>query len=95
MSDEQERELRVEARKSASAAAAKMADIYETTAGGVITGYCLVAEITTAEGRYCIWLTGEGADPDEEHLAGLDAWRLEGIVRKVLRDLDAHNVRSD
>lgn len=83
---------RREARRTIVQAAAEYADSHELTAGGICTGYVLVMEITTAEGRFCSWLTGSGGTPDEDHTEGLDSWRVDGLVRKVIRDIDARNV---
>lgn len=83
---------RQEARKTITASGAQLADAFDVTAGALITGYVAIFELTTAEGRYCVWLTGNGGDPDEGTDEGLDSWRVEGMVRKVLRDIYAQNV---
>lgn len=87
-----ENESRRAARKALTEAHAQLADAFEATAGAICTGYVTVYELTTAEGRYCMWLTGNGGDPDETDDEGLDSWRMEGLLRKALRDLDSRNV---
>lgn len=76
-------------------AAAAYADTFDSTAGAICTGYVGIFELTVAEGRYCVWLTGSGGDPNDAHSEGLDSWRVEGLVRKVIRDLDVQNVTGD
>ena len=92
MTDEEIAEQRRKARQTLVQAGKEYADAYEATASGIVTGYLFVVEVTGADGRYCMWLTGTGGEPDEEHTEGLDSWRVEGLVRKVLRDLDIRNV---
>lgn len=86
---------RTEARQKMALALAEYADAHEVTAGGICTGYVIVMEITTAEGRSCIWMTGNGGTPNDDYTEGLDSWRVEGLIRHVLRDLDAQNVSHD
>lgn len=88
-------EQRQKARKTMAQAASECADSHEITAGGICTGYVMVMEITTADGRACLWLTGNGGTPDDDHTEGLDSWRVDGLVRKVIRDLDIQNVSCD
>lgn len=83
---------RRKARQTLVQAGREYADAFDLTAGAIVTGYVFVVELATADGHYCIWLTGSGGEPDENHTEGLDAWRVEGLVRKVLRDLNARNV---
>ncbi len=85
-------ERRRKTRQTLAKAGQEYADCFDSTSGAIVTGYVFVVELTTAEGRYCIWLTGSGGEPDEENTEGLDSWRVEGLVRKVLRDLDVRNV---
>jgi hypothetical protein len=95
VTEDETREARLQARRSVSAAGAELADAYDATAGALVTGYVAVFELTTAEGRFCVWLTGTGAEPDEASEEGLDSWRVEGLVRQVLRDLNAENVSDE
>ncbi len=90
--DEDVVERRRKARQTLAQAGQEYADSFDVTAGALVTGYVFIVELTTADGRYCVWLTGSGGEPDEENTEGLDSWRVEGLVRKVLRDLDARNV---
>lgn len=83
---------RPKARKTIAQAGQEYADAWDFTAGGIVTGYVFIVEIATPKGRYCTWLTGSGGEPDEENTEGLDSWRVEGLVRKVIRDLDMRNV---
>jgi hypothetical protein len=85
-------ERRRKARRTLAQAGQEYADSFDTTTGALVTGYVFIVELTTADGRFCVWLTGSGGEPDEENTEGLDSWRVEGLVRKVLRDLDARNV---
>jgi len=85
-------EQRRKARRTIAKAGQEYADAFDVTAGGIVTGYVFIVELATAEGHYCAWLTGSGGDPDEGNTEGLDSWRVEGLVRKVLRDLDVRNV---
>lgn len=97
MSEEPEEilERRREVRRTLATAGQQYADVFDVTSGALITGYVFIAEMTTAQGRYCMWLTGSGGEPDEENQEGLDGWRVEGLVRKVLRDMDVRNVTSE
>lgn len=88
-------EQKRKARTLLAAAMTEMADSHEVTEGGLITGWIAVAEITLADGRSCLWLTGNGGTPDDDHTEGLDSWRVEGLVRKVIRDLDCGNVSDE
>lgn len=90
--DEEVVERRRKARQTAAQAGKELADVFDTTSGAIVTGYVFIAELTGPDGRYCLWLTGSGGAPDEEYTEGLDSWRVEGLVRKVLRDLDIRNV---
>ena len=76
-------------------AIAEYADSHDVTAGGLCTGYVCIMEITHVDGRACLWITGNGGQPDEQNLEGLDSWRVEGLVRKVLRDLNIDNVTDE
>lgn len=76
-------------------AAAAYADTFDATAGALCTGYIGIFELTTAEGRYCVWLTGSGGEPDDLRAEGLDSWRVEGMVRRVIRDLGCENVTQE
>ena len=87
-----ENEKRIEARRTLLEAAAQYADAFDSTAGALCTGYVFVVELTKAEGRYCVWATGNGGHPDDVSDEGLDAWRVEGMVRQVLRDININNV---
>jgi hypothetical protein len=95
VTEDETREARIKARKLMSQAGAEYADAYEVTSGALVTGYVSVFEFTTAEGRYCLWLTGTGGEPDQEHTEGLDSWRVEGMVRKVLRDIYSKNTSDE
>lgn len=88
-------EQRQKARKLLAQGAAEYADSHEITAGGICTGYLMVMEITTATGAACLWLTGNGGSPDDEHTEGLHSWRVDGLARHVIRDLDDLNVSRD
>lgn len=90
--DEETIERRRKARRTLAQAGQEYADCFDVTSGALVTGYVYIVELTTAEGRYCLWLTGSGGTPDENHTEGLDSWRVEGLVHKVLRDLDVRNV---
>lgn len=90
-----ENDKRRAARRLIVEAAGEHIDQFEGWEGALCTGYVVIYELTGADGRCCLWLTGNGADPDEEHDEGLDSWRVEGMVRKVLRDLDTRNVTQD
>lgn len=87
-----ENEKRLAARRAILEAAALHADAFDATAGALCTGYVFVIELTGADGRYCVWLTGNGGNPDDVNDEGLDSWRVDGLVRKVLRDIDTLNV---
>ena len=95
MTEEETREARRKARKTLTQAGAEYADAYDPTSGAIVTGYVTIYEFTTAEGRYCLWLTGTGGDPVEDLEEGLDEWRVEGMVRQVLRDIYRNNTQSD
>ena len=84
-------EQKRKARKTMVQAIAEYADSHEITAGGICTGYVTVMEITVANGRSCFWITGNGGSPDDDHSEGLDSWRVDGLVRSVIRDLDCKN----
>ncbi len=86
---------RRKARQTMAQAVSEYADSHEVTAGGLCTGYVCVMEITTAEGRSCMWITGNGGTPDDDHTDGLDSWRVEGLVRRVLRDMNAGSVSDE
>jgi hypothetical protein len=83
---------RQKARKTMAQAIGEYADSHEVTSGGICTGYVCVMEIATAEGRSCFWITGNGGTPDDDHTEGLDSWRVEGLVRRVIRDMYHGNV---
>jgi hypothetical protein len=71
-------------------------DAFDAWQGALCTAYVAIFEYNDGNGhRCCVWLTGNGADPKEGEEEGLDSWRVEGMVRKVLRDLDARNVTHD
>lgn len=88
-------EKRRKARELIVQAVGEYADSHEITEGALCTGYVTVMELTTAEGRCCLWLTGSGGTPDAGHIEGLDSWRVEGLVRNVLRDLDRQNTSDE
>ncbi len=88
-------EQRNQARKTMAQAIGEYADAHELTAGGICTGYVTVMEITTADGRACQWITGNGGVPDDDHTEGLDSWRVEGLIRKVIRDIYGGNVSDE
>lgn len=83
------------AREMLSKAAAEYADANDVTAGAICTGYVFIVELATADGRYCLWLTGNGADPREGREEGLDRWRVDGMVREVLRNIDQEVVTRE
>ncbi len=85
-------EQKQKSRRKMVEAIAEFADSHELTAGGICTGYITVMEITTASGRSCLWITGNGGEPNDDHTEGLDPWRVEGLVRNVIRDLNRDNV---
>lgn len=88
-------EQRNKARRTMALAIGEYADSHELTAGGICTGYVTVMEITTAQGAVCSWITGNGGEPDDDHTEGFDSWRVEGLVRKVIRDLNTGNVTDE
>lgn len=91
-----ENDKRREARQLIVQAANAHIDQFDGWEGSICTAYVAILEMhRPGGGRCCIWLTGNGVDPSESADEGLDSWRVEGMVRKVLRDLDAHNVTQD
>jgi hypothetical protein len=85
-----------EARRLIVQAAGEHVDQFEGWEGSICTAFVTILELHSPEGhRCCIWFTGNGVDPGETHDEGLDSWRVEGMVRKVLRDLDSRNVTAE
>ena len=86
-------EGRLKLRPTLAKAGGEYADIYVGTRGALVTGYVVVFEVADGSGySACMWLTGSGGEPKEEYLEGLPSWRVEGLVRKVLRDIHCENV---
>lgn len=85
-------ENRTEARALVAQAGQLYADAFAETAGAIVTGYIGVFEMTTARGRYCVWLAGGGADPTSEDPDGLAPWRIEGMLRYTIRQLPSPSV---
>lgn len=91
-----ENEKRREARQHIVQAAEAHIDQFEGWEGSLCTAYVTILELVHPDGqRCCIWLTGNGVLPTDDRDEGLDSWRVEGMVRKVLRDLDARNVTQE
>lgn len=91
-----ENDKRRRSRQLIAEAAAEHIDQFEGWEGSICTAFVTILEYHAPDGtRCCVWLTGNGAQPSEDNEEGLDSWRVEGMVRKVLRDLDARNVTQD
>ena len=91
-----ENDKRREARRLIVQAAGEHIDQFEGWEGSLCTAYVAILELVHPDGkRCCIWLTGNGVMPGDDEDEGLDSWRVEGMVRKVLRDMDVANVTQD
>ena len=91
-----ENDKRRKARQLIVEAAGEHIDQYEGWEGSILTAYVTILELASPDGhRCCIWLTGNGVQPDDDRDEGLDSWRVEGMVRHVLRDLDGRNVTQE
>ena len=85
-----------EARRLIVQASGEYVDQFDGWEGSICTAFIAILELHSPDGhRCCVWFTGNGAEPSDERDEGLDSWRVEGMVRKVLRDLDAQNVTAE
>lgn len=87
--DGEQFELADEARALIIEAAQKSADTFEWAAGGIVTGYVLVVETTRpGEEPNLTWVSGNGM-PTEAGSGGLPRWRMTGMLRDVITQIDA------
>ncbi len=86
-------ELERIARQKMVEACAAWIDQWDWTAGSIVTGYVVIMETTRPDGEVdCTWATGSGADVSDLDDAPLVSWRVEGLARKVIRDIYSNNV---
>jgi hypothetical protein len=90
------KEQRLKARKLMTDAGVEYANSFDVTEGGIVTGYLSVFEIMGADGElYCVWITGDGSEPHDDERGALPAWRVDGLARKVIRDIDCRRVDTE
>ncbi len=54
--------------------------------GALVTAYVMCVELTTIDGKGIFWISGDGsAQMSEEEPSGLHPWRIEGMLRFVIR----------
>lgn len=88
-----DREARRAARRDLALAAAKFADSYKITAGGIVTAYVTIMEVTIDSRRqYVVWGTGDGTEPEADDAAWIAEHRIRGLLAQCLSEIDCGNV---
>lgn len=94
MDDEKVRALS-EARSRAVEAVADWAHTYGYE-NPVVTSWIVIAEVATPEyGRSVVWVAGDGGDPVGENRAGLDRWRIKGLMGEVDDQIRRNDVQGE
>ena len=89
MSDEPDHELADDARALIIKAAQMSSDTFEWSAGGIVTGFVLIVETTKpGEDPNLTWVSGNGM-PTEEGGGGLPRWRMTGMMKDVITQVEA------
>lgn len=89
-------DLRMSARTKAAESAADWVHQWEICEGSIVTGYVLIVESVRPDGTQdCSWMTGSGGPPDEHNRERLSRWRVEGLAREVIRDINTNHVSDE
>ena len=90
LTDEQRERYRLSRAKIAEAIA-EYADVFPVTEGALVSGYVCVFELSNLDNEHWLmWFTGNGGEPTKDSLSGLAAWRVEGMLRRAIRDIIVH-----